>query len=183
MEYNIDNVAIRWRILTSAKVIWHIFAIALTVSEILTFCNGTIWWQIPDFLSSYLMAIVMFVFFQSLLVKIATWKVWPWKFGLWSWSTIFAMVPFDGKILTFIKVICEHFLTSSHLFWDIHISKLVTLKMQVRVMMYNIHSGAIRWQISQVPNDTVVKSLLVKWRYSNFKAEQLVTDITHFISW
>ena len=32
------------------------------------------------FLTSYLMAMVVFSFFQLILVEIAIWKVWPWKF-------------------------------------------------------------------------------------------------------
>ena len=36
---------------------------------------------------------VMLGFSQRFLVKI----VWPWKFRPRSWSTTFAMVPFDGK--------------------------------------------------------------------------------------
>ena len=36
-EHNNHNGAIRWRISTSAKVIWQIFAKALTVSQILKF--------------------------------------------------------------------------------------------------------------------------------------------------
>ena len=36
-EYNIHNGAIRWRIATSVKVAWRIFALALIVSEILMF--------------------------------------------------------------------------------------------------------------------------------------------------
>ena len=36
-EYNVRNGAIRWRISTSVRVIRRIFAIALTVSDILMF--------------------------------------------------------------------------------------------------------------------------------------------------
>ena len=39
------------------------------------------------------------------------------------------------------------FFASFHRFQDIHISKFVTWKMEGKVMMYNISSGAIQWQI------------------------------------
>ena len=55
------------------------------------------------------------------------------------------MAIFDGKLSTSIKVIHEHF--SPRCFRDIHISKFVILKMQVKVMTYNIHSGPVRQQI------------------------------------
>ena len=37
------------------------------------------------------------------------------------------------------------FFPSSHSFRDIHISKFVTLNMQLKVTMYNIRSDAIQW--------------------------------------
>ena len=52
------------------------------------------------YMISYLMAIVMFAFFQSLLVKIATWKFWHWECRSRSWRTTFAMALFDGKSMT-----------------------------------------------------------------------------------
>ena len=45
------------------------------------------------------------------------------------------------------------FFDCSHRFPDIHISNLPTLKMQVKVMMYNIRSGAIRWKIHDFLSD------------------------------
>ena len=35
-EYNVHNVALRWQILFSVKIIWSLFPIALTVLETLT---------------------------------------------------------------------------------------------------------------------------------------------------
>ena len=48
-------------------------------------------------LTSNLMEIVMLAFFQRLLVKIATWKIWPWKFRSRWRRTIFAITPIDVK--------------------------------------------------------------------------------------
>ena len=42
----------------------------------------------------------------------------------------------------------EHVCASSHRLRDIHISNFETLKMWVKVMMYNIRKAAIRWIIS-----------------------------------
>ena len=39
------------------------------------------------------------------------------------------------------------FLASSHLFQDIHISNFMTLQIQIKVMMYIVCSGVIRWQL------------------------------------
>ena len=115
---------------------------------------------------SYLMAIVLFAFFQSLLVKIATWKVWPWKCRSRSRSTTFALIPFDGEYQTLHKSFLSIF-ASSHRFWDIHISKLVTLQMQIKVMTYNNRSGAIWWKIPDFLSDDnnnvcIFKHLIVK---------------------
>ena len=62
--------------------------------------------------------------------------------------------PIQRKISTSIKVICQHFLLalSANLRY-LHLQKFVTLTMQVKVMMYNIHSGAIRWQIPDFISD------------------------------
>ena len=35
MNYNVRHGAIRWQISKSIKVVWHIFALALTVNELL----------------------------------------------------------------------------------------------------------------------------------------------------
>ena len=39
------------------------------------------------------------------------------------------------------------------MFRDIYISKLMTLEMQVKIMTYNIRSGAIRWQMHDFLSD------------------------------
>ena len=52
--------------------------------------------------------------------------------------------PIRWKIRTSKKVI--HIFDSSHRSHDIYISNFVTLKMLVKVMTYNICSGAMRWQ-------------------------------------
>ena len=52
------------------------------------------WMQILDFLCDGNSNVCIF---QRLLVKIATWKVWLWKFRSRSQIKIFAMTPFDGK--------------------------------------------------------------------------------------
>ena len=46
--------------------------------------------------------------------------------------------PIRWRISTSIKVILEHVFVSYHRFLDIHISNFVTLKMNVKVMIYNI---------------------------------------------
>ena len=46
-------------------------------------------------------------------------------------------------------------IANSHHFRDIHISKFVTLKMLVKVITYNIRSGAIRWQIPDFISDNI----------------------------
>ena len=48
-------------------------------------------------LNSYLTAMVMFAFFQPILLKIANWKVWRRQFKSWSLTTTFAVMPFDGE--------------------------------------------------------------------------------------
>ena len=92
-EYNIRNGSIRWQISFSIKVILEHFSLAPSIFEIFTFqnlwqrkCRLKLWcttFAVPPFdgkyQTFYLMAIVMFAFFQRLLVKIAIWKVWPWK--------------------------------------------------------------------------------------------------------
>ena len=83
----------------------------LTVFKILTFQNS---WPLKyrpkvkmynlalapfdsKYLTSHLMVIWIVCIFQSLIVKIAIWKVWPCQFRSRSRSTAFAMVSFDGK--------------------------------------------------------------------------------------
>ena len=74
MKYTIRNGPIRWQISTSIKVILEHFLLALTVFELFTFNNLWLWkykswcteFSVASFdskyLTSYLMAIVMFVF-------------------------------------------------------------------------------------------------------------------------
>ena len=45
------------------------------------------------------------------------------------------------------------FFVSSHHFQDIHISKVETMKMYVKVMMYNIRSCTVRLQVSHFLSD------------------------------
>ena len=93
------------------KVVFEHFSLGLILFQILTFqnlwhskCRSRSWCTTfavapfdEKYLTSYLMAIVMFAFFQCLLVKIGAWKVWPWKRRSRSWHTIFSMTLFDGK--------------------------------------------------------------------------------------
>ena len=108
-EYTICNGPIRWQISTSMKAILEHLSLALTVFEIFTFknswswgninvimyniCSGTIGWKIPNFLSDCNSNACIF---QPILVKIATWKVWSWKFRSRSSSTTFAVMLFNG---------------------------------------------------------------------------------------
>ena len=55
------------------------------------------------YLISYLMAIIMAVFSQPILVKIAQWKVWPWKLRSRSLTIAFALLQLDGDYQTAIK--------------------------------------------------------------------------------
>ena len=73
-------------------------------------------------------------------------KMFYWKWRSRSWSTAFVLVPFDVKYQPQVSPAWAFF-ASFHRFRDIHISKFVTLKMDVKVVMYNIRSGAIRWKI------------------------------------
>ena len=71
-----------------------------------------------NYLTSYLMALVMFTF--SSLVNIATWKVWPWKF---SWRIWMRKTDLLRSIAT-INLHKSHngqFCTSSYLLLDINI--------------------------------------------------------------
>ena len=70
------------------------FWLPLTVFKIFIFqilwpwkCRSRSWWTALavapfdfKYLTSYLMALVIFAFFERLLVKVASGKVWPWKF-------------------------------------------------------------------------------------------------------
>ena len=69
------------------------------------------------------LAIVIFAFFQRLIIKIVTLKVWPWKLKLRSrsWSTTFAIVPFDENINLYESRTIA-FSASFHRFRDTHIS-------------------------------------------------------------
>ena len=88
------------------------FWLAFNVFEIFTFqiswpgkCRSRSWTAFAvapfdcKYLTSYLMAIVMFAFFEHLLVKIANWqlKIWHWKYRKRSRVTTFEMVQYDGK--------------------------------------------------------------------------------------
>ena len=81
------------------------------------------------------MAIVMLVFSQPLLLKIATWKVWPWKFRSRSQSEILATVSFDGKdgLVRWQR-------------WSRSMAKMVS---------FDGKDGLVRWQIS-----TSIKDIL-----------------------
>ena len=111
-EYNIRNVVILWRIATSVKVIWCIFAIALTIPMILTvqiwpwifrsrhennIRNDPIEWQITSII------VILELFSLTLTVfEIFTFQIlWPSKCGPRSWRRTFAVTPFDSKYLTF----------------------------------------------------------------------------------
>ena len=114
----------RFRNMHISKFVTWTMYVAVTMYYIL---GGPNRWQIPDFLSDFLSAAPIdgryqtsyptsyqrpqsiadtrrpiprqqyVCIFERLLVKIATWKVWPWKVRSSSRSTTFEMVPFDGK--------------------------------------------------------------------------------------
>ena len=124
--------------------------------------SGVIRWKIPGLLSDGNQNVWIF---QPLLVEMATWNVWPWKFCSWSWSTTFALVPFDGKYesmyKSFVGIFCQLSLFSRY------ISQFMATKMLVKVMMYNIYSSAIRWRISDFLSECssiiyIFRRLLVK---------------------
>ena len=65
------------------------------------------------------------------------------------------------------KVIIEHFSLALTGFRNIHILKFVILKMQVKVMIYNSRSGAIRWQIHDYLMAVVMFALSHRFRDFN----------------
>ena len=142
IDYNIRNWPIRWQILARIKVILEHFSLAFIIFEILIFhisawpwkCRSRSWcttFAVAPFdgtyMISYLMAIVMFELFQRLLVKIATWKIWSWKFRSRWLNALFEMVPLDSKNKRY-KSNAWAFFASSHSFRYIDISQCVTLK-------------------------------------------------------
>ena len=132
------------------------FSLAHTVIEIFTFQNSCPWksrsrsWRITftvapldiKFLTSILMAIVMLHFpaFDKITVE---------KFDLENlgqghgvnhsqWSS--SMENIDVY-----KSRTGALFASSYRFWDIHVSQFMTLKMYVKVIMYNTRRSASRW--------------------------------------
>ena len=68
---------------------------------------------------------------------------WPWKLRSRSWSTAFAMFPFDGKHQPLQSHTLEHFFASFHRYSHF---KICDREIVIKIMTYNIRSGAIRWQ-------------------------------------
>ena len=73
------------------------------------------------------------------------WKIWPWKFRSRSrshsqWSHSMANIKVYKRYNWAVFV-------SFHPFQYISISNFVSLKIHVKIMMYNIRIGAIWWQI------------------------------------
>ena len=115
-EYTNRNDPIWWQILTSIKVIFKHISLALTVFQKFTFqiswtwkCSSKSWCTTlavfdDKHLTSYLMAIVMFAFFQQMLWRIANWKVWPWKYyNIRSYAIRWRMLTYIKVILAFLR--------------------------------------------------------------------------------
>ena len=103
----------------------------------------TIRWQIPTSIK----VIIPLVFMLTHHFRdIKVWNVWPWMIRSRSWSTTFAVVPFNGKYLTsyLMAIVMLAFLQC--------LSKepleKCDLEIQVKVMKSNICKGSVWWQIS-----------------------------------
>ena len=69
------------------------------------------------------------------------------------------------------------FFSSFHLFRDILISKFVTLKMLVKVMMYNIYSSVIQWQIPDFWPDSNSNVCSISHRLQDFRNSNKLSKV------
>ena len=140
-------------------------------------CRSRSWWtwwirlQISDILSGGNSNVCIF---ERLLVKIANWNVWPWKFRARSRRKTFETVQFDGKYQP-VKTSYFRIFVSSHRFRDIDIWNIWPWKSR------SSH-GVQHWQCrSQIANVKIYKrNILQFWISPRFDlCKQFLHTYTH----